>query len=126
LSKRLLPLIPAGLAVVQVLPTPERVTILTQPLSATAACPDCGTMSSRLHSRYQRTLGDLPWQGRPVVLRVQARRFRCHHPACPRQTFAERLGDVAAAWVRRTGRLGAGSVKNLGQATCPSRADQPG
>ncbi len=91
----------------QVLPTSERVTILAQPLSATAACPDCGTMSGQLHSRYERTLGDLPWQGRPVVLRVQARRFRCHHPACPRQTFAERLGDVAAAWVRRTGRLGA-------------------
>ena len=106
MSKHLLPLIPAGLAVVQVLPTPERVTILTQPLSATAACPDCGTMSSHLHSRYERTLGDLPWQGRPVVLRVQARRFRCRHPACPRQTFAERLGDIAA-WVRRTGRLGA-------------------
>jgi transposase len=64
-------------------------------------------MSSHLHSRYERTLGDLPWQGRPVVLRVQARRFRCRHPACPRQTFAERLGDIAAAWVRRTGRLGA-------------------
>jgi len=115
LSKRLLPLIPAGLAVVQVLPTPERVTILTHPLSATAACPDCGTMSSRLHSRYQRTLGDLPWQGRAVVLRVQARRFRCPHPACPRQTFAERLGDAAAAWVRRTGRLGA-LQHHLGQA----------
>ena len=42
-----------------------------------------------------------------MVLHVQARRFRCRHPACPRQTFAERLGDIAAAWVRRTGRLGA-------------------
>ncbi len=91
----------------QVLPTPERITILTQPLSAAAACPDCGTMSSHLHSRYERILGDLPWQGRPVVLRIQARRFRCSCPACPRQTFAEQLGDVAAAWVRRTGRLGA-------------------
>ena len=107
MSKRLLPLIPAGLAVVQVLPTPERITILTQPLSATAACPDCGTTSSHLHSRYERTLGDLPWPGRPVMLRIQARRFRCCHPVCSRQTFAERLGDVAAAWVRRTGRLGA-------------------
>jgi len=60
LSKRLLPLIPAGLAVVQVLHTPERVTIFTQPLSATAACPDCGTTSGQPHSRYERTLGDLP------------------------------------------------------------------
>ncbi len=107
MSKHLLPLIPAGLAVVQVLPTLERVTILTQPLSASAACPDCSTVSSHLHSRYERTLGDLPWQGRPVVLRVQARRFRCLQPACSRRTFAERLGDVAAAWVRRTGWLGA-------------------
>ena len=91
----------------QVLPTPERVTILTQPLSVTATCPDCGTMSSQLHSRYERTLGDLPWQGRPVVLRIQTRRFRCLCPACPRRTFAERLESVAAAWVRRTDRLGA-------------------
>ncbi len=91
----------------QVLPTPERVTILTQPLAATAACPGCGTVSGQVHSRCERTLGDLPWQGRPVVLRVQARRFRCRHPACPQQSFAERLGDGAAAWVRRTGRLGA-------------------
>ena len=107
LSKHLLPLVPAGLTVVQVVPTLERVIILAQPLSATAACPDCGTMSSRLHSRHERTVDDLPWQGRPVGLRVQARRFRCSCPTCPRQAFAERLGKVAAAWVRRTGRLGA-------------------
>ena len=90
-----MPLIPAGLTVVQILPTPERVTILTQPLAATAACPDCGTMSSHLHSRYERTLGDLPWQGRPVVLRIQARRFRCLCLACSRQTFAERLEPIS-------------------------------
>ena len=79
--KHLLPLIPVGLAVVQVLPTPERITILTQPLSATATCPDCGTMSSHLHSRYERTLGDLPWQGRPVVLRIQGLRMKFLSPA---------------------------------------------
>jgi transposase len=115
LSKHLLPLIPAGLAVVQVLPTPDHVTILTVPRPATAICPDCGTSSHRVHSRYERQLGDLPWQGRPVMLRVQARRFRCLVPSCPRQTFSERLAGVAAVAARRTKRLG-GLQRHLGLA----------
>ena len=105
MSKRLLPLTPPGLAVVQVLPTPDRVIIVAQPRSPTAACPDCGTSSHSIHSRYERHLGDLPWQGRPVTLRVQARRFRCYVPACSRQTFAERLPGIAALAARRTERL---------------------
>ena len=90
----------------QVLPTPDRVTIVAQPRSPTAACPDCATPSCSVHSRYERHLGDLPWQGRPVALRIQARRFRCAAPACSRRTFAERLVGVAAAAARRTERLG--------------------
>jgi len=105
-SKRLLPLIPACLAVVQVLPAPERVTIVTQPQSAMVTCPDCGTTSCRVHSYYERLLGDLPWQSRPVLLRVQVRRFRCLDPSCSRQTFAERLPGVASTAGRRTERLG--------------------
>jgi hypothetical protein len=106
LSKRLLPLIPPGLAVVQVLPTPDRVTIIAQRRSPTAACPDCGALSRSVHSRYERHLGDLPWQGRPVALRIRARRFRCAVPACSRRTFAERLAGVATVAARRTERLG--------------------
>jgi transposase len=115
LSKRLLPLIPAGLSVVQVLPASERVTIVTRPHSATAACPDCGTISQRVHSHYERTLVDLLSQGRPVRLRVQARRFRCLHRTCPQQTFAECLVSVASAAARRTERLG-GLQRHLGLA----------
>ena len=106
MSKRILPLIPASLTVVQVLPRPDRVTIVAHPRSTTATCPECGTVSQRVHSQHERTLGDLPWQGRPVALRVQARRFRCLDPACPRRTFAERLAGVAAGAARRTERLG--------------------
>ena len=90
----------------QVLPTPDRVTIVAQPRSPTAACPDCGTPSCSVHSRYERHLAELPWQGRPVALCIQARRFRCAAPACIRKTFAERLSGVAAAAARRTERLG--------------------
>ncbi len=41
-----------------------------------------------------------------MTLHLQARRFRCLNPTCVRQTFAERLPDVAPAGARRTRRLG--------------------
>jgi transposase len=106
LSKRLLPLIPAGLLVQQILPSPDHLTIVATARQKTAACPDCAALSCRVHSRYHRTLGDLPWQGRPVTLRVRVRRFRCLNPSCLRRTFAERLGETARPAARRTSRLG--------------------
>jgi transposase len=106
LSKRALPLIPAGLVVDQVLPTPDHVTIFVRPRQEHSPCPTCACVSTRAHSRYQRKLGDLPWQGRPVTLHVRARRFRCLNAACERQTFAERLSGTARVAARRTDRLG--------------------
>ncbi|HEY0419683.1 MAG TPA: ISL3 family transposase, partial [Acetobacteraceae bacterium] len=106
LSKRVLPFIPAGLVVDQVLPTPDYITIIASPRPDCSPCPTCAQSSNRVHSRYRRSLGDLPWQGRPVTLQVRVRRFRCLNPACPRQTFAERLAGTAPAAARRTTRLG--------------------
>ncbi len=106
LSKRLLPLIPAGLLVQQILPSSDHLTILVTPRQAWAACPTCAAPTRRVHSQYDRILHDLPWQGRPVRLHVRARRFRCLQPACPRVTFAERLADIAPPAARRTERLG--------------------
>lgn len=103
--KRLLPLIPAGLRVQHVSPAPDRVTVFTAPEPAFASCPACGRHSRRVHSRYTRTVADLPWQGRAVAVHVRARRFRCAAPACPRRIFTERLSTVAAAKARRTTRL---------------------
>src|SRR5215213_301788 len=60
LSKRALPLIPAGLVVDQVLPTPDHVTIFVRPRQEHSPCPTCACVSTRAHSRYQRKLGDLP------------------------------------------------------------------
>jgi transposase len=105
-SKRLLPLILAGLVVDQVHPDPERLTILTRPRAALASCPVCGQPSARLHSHYTRTLADLPWQGRRVVIIVRSRRWRCPTPGCPRWIFAERLLEVARPHGRCTERLG--------------------
>jgi len=105
LPKRLLPLIPAGLLVQQILPSPDHLTIIATPRQCSAACPDCAMSSRRVHSRDERTFADLPWQGRPVTLRVRARRFRCLNPDCARRTFAERLPDTASVAARRTVRL---------------------
>jgi transposase len=103
--RRQLTLVPSGLLVEQVLPASDRVTIIAAAHQATADCPSCHQPSGRTHSRYERRLRDLPWQGRPVILLLRARRFRCPNPACPRQTFAERVGHVVAAAARRTERL---------------------
>ncbi|HET7880056.1 MAG TPA: ISL3 family transposase [Acetobacteraceae bacterium] len=106
MSKSLLPLIPACLVVDQILHTPDRITIVTSSRQQSAPCPTCAIVSGRVHSRYQRMLRDLPCQGQPVMLCVQARRFRCLNPACSRQTFAEPLADAAQPFAQRTERLG--------------------
>src|SRR5205823_976825 len=75
--------------------------------------PRCGTPSGRAHSRYRRTVADLPWQDRPVALRLVVRRFRCIDPACPQVVFCERLPAPLEAPARTTARL-AGAHRALG------------
>ena len=61
--------------------------------------------TTRVHSRYTRTVADVPWGAYAVRLRLRVRKFFCDNPACPRQIFTERLSTVAAPWARRTLRL---------------------
>jgi transposase len=67
-----------------------------------AECPDCGIPSTHVHSRYYRTLRDLPWQGVRVQMRVRARRFYCRTRECQRQIFTERFPMLAYAGGRQT------------------------
>ena len=60
MPKRLPPLIPAGLVANQVDLEPNEIIIRTHPRATAASCPGCGETSARLHSRYTRTLADLP------------------------------------------------------------------
>jgi transposase len=97
-------------------------------------CPACGTLAQRNHSRYQRTLADLPWQGLAVTLTLETRRFFCEDASCPRRIFAEPFPELAPARSRRSARLtallsavglalggepGARLVDELGLATSP-------
>jgi zinc-finger of transposase IS204/IS1001/IS1096/IS1165 len=81
------------------------IVVLAQSQTTRSSCPECAHLSSRVHSRYQRKLADLPWSGRIVRLVVQVCRFFCKQPNCPRKTFAESIPAVAARYARRTIRL---------------------
>ena len=56
-----------------------------------AACPKCGTVSGRVHSRYSRRLADAAIGGRQVEILLAVRRFFCPAPGCRRRTFAEQV-----------------------------------
>ena len=79
-----------------------RVFVLVRPMAAEAACPGCGQLSGRRHGGYPRRLRDVPAGGRPVVIWLAARRFRCLNPACPKVTFTEQAEGLASRFARRT------------------------
>lgn len=83
----------------------ETSTISLRSTLSIAACSCCGSKAEHLHSRYQRTLNDLPSSGQPVRLVVEVRRFFCQHASCPRKTFAEPLPRLARPHAQRTIRL---------------------
>lgn len=80
----------------------DAVTIGAVTRRSAVPCPGCGTPTARVHSRYWRTLRDLPWQGTPVRIRLQTRRFFCVLEACPRRIFTERLPQTTAFYARST------------------------
>ena len=87
----------------------ERVLIVDQGVTLeltstrrTASCPLCSRRSHRVHSRYERTLADLPWAGQSVTLRLHVRRFFCRNRRCSRRIFAEQQPALVAPRGRRT------------------------
>jgi len=67
-----------------------------------AACPQCGYKSVSRHSRYVRTLKDLPAVGGVVSLRICVGRWRCRNPGCAVRFFTGLLPGVAQVRGRRT------------------------
>ncbi len=109
MSQRSVPLklAPAGLVVDRHEIGGAGITVHAHSASPTSDCPACGLASSSVHSRYGRSLGDLPAHGRRLGIRLLARRFRCRNAACERRVFTERFGpDLIQAHARRTSRLG--------------------
>jgi transposase len=72
-----------------------------------AVCPSCNRSSSRVHSRDVRVLGDLPWEGLPVRIVIETRRFFCRSwqapegsspNPCPERRAA--MHTTVLAWVK--------------------------
>ena len=70
--------------------------------TAGAACPGCGVVSRRVHSRYQRRLADTASGCQEVLICLQARRFFCSNDACAKATFAEQVPGLTTRYGRRT------------------------
>jgi len=68
-------------------------------------CPVCAVFTPRVHSRYTRTLADLPWGTARVRWQLRVRKFVCTNAQCSRRIFTERLPGMVAPWARRTRRL---------------------
>lgn len=100
----LLPVLPS-LTLQQIEHTTTTITLSLQTTRRAALCPSCQCRTTRVHSMYERTLGDLPWATYAVRLRVRVCRFRCSNTGCPRRTFVEPLDPLALRRARRTARL---------------------
>ncbi len=75
-------------------------------LKAASGCPAGGGSAGRTHSRYLRTLLDLPFGGRVVSLVFMVRRFRSDAARCSQRIFTERFcGEILRPWGCRTARV---------------------
>jgi transposase len=102
---RLSSLVPAGLVVERIAKKEGSIVVTARARAQAKPCPLCGRASRRVHSRYVRTVLDLPCAGRKAELLLVVRRFVCDAPFCGRRIFAERFGGVVCERSRRTARL---------------------
>ena len=98
---------PERLHLIRLVGTPAAITAVVEMSTGCASCALCGRVSRRVHSRYLRSVADVPWHGIPFRLGLHVRRFFCDEPTCVRAIFAERLPGLVAPHARRTERLDA-------------------
>ncbi|ABW32157.1 transposase (plasmid) [Acaryochloris marina MBIC11017] len=70
-----------------------------------ACCPVCHQTAHRFHSRYERTLRDLPGVDFCLTILLQVCKFFCLNETCKCRIFTERMPQVALPWARRTVRF---------------------
>jgi transposase len=92
----------AGLRVHRVEDTGEAVMIAASCQAGSASCPRCGQASAQVHGGYRRTVADGAAGGRPMLIVLQVRRFRCRNPGCPAVTFAEQARGLSERYRRRS------------------------
>ncbi|GAB3843820.1 ISL3-like element IS469 family transposase [Dactylosporangium cerinum] len=91
-----------GLRVDRVFAESGVVRIQAESVQGAGVCPDCGTATDRVHSRYQRRISDPAMTGRQVWIQVRVRRFFCPDLDCTRQTFAEQIRGLTVRHSRHS------------------------
>ncbi|MEV5880632.1 ISL3 family transposase [Streptomyces sp. NPDC052101] len=94
-----------GVVIEGVVSDGELVVVRARTAAERAACPACGTASVRVHSRYVRRLADSAVGGRPALIELRVRRFRCSQQDCPQATFAEQVDGLTFRHGRRSAGL---------------------
>lgn len=127
--------LPENIVITSVHPAALIVTVDLACCDPTACCPLCQQPSERVHSKYQRTIADVPCGGRRMLLLLIVRKFICHTSTCLQTIFTERLPDLVQPYARMTNRLrqwievigraaggemGARLAKHLGIRTSPT------
>ncbi len=84
---------------------PDCITVSTSSTRSSARCPQCHHESSKVYSGYVRTVADLPFGARKVILHLDIRRFFCTGSDCERVAFAEQIRDLTIRYARRTNQL---------------------
>jgi transposase len=92
----------AGLRVHRVEDTGDAVVISASCRAQSACCPRCGQESWRVHGGYSRLVADGAAGGRPVLIALQVRRFRCCSSSCRAVTFAEQAEGLTSRYRRRS------------------------
>jgi transposase len=99
-------MVPSGFVVESAIHDADTTRIMVRGSKDSGTCPSCGTVSRRVHSRYQRRVSDLCCPEEASSLWSLRAGFGCDAVLCGRQIFVERFaGDVLAPSARRTGRL---------------------
>lgn len=93
--------------IIRILSQSQTVIVELTSTQAAPACPRCATTGPRVHSRYTRTLADLPWADVAVQVQLHVRKCFCLTETCSRRIFCERVPQIAQPWARRTQRLAA-------------------
>ena len=63
-------------------------------------CPVCQVISTKVHSRYLRMIGDLPVSGKIATINLQVRKFFCENSVCIRKIFSERFNLGKIQWLK--------------------------
>jgi transposase len=86
-------------------PTTQHAILVFSTTTPSVPCPLCQHPANRRHSRYRRTLADLPLAAYTVQIHLHVRKFFCDNPACLRKIFTERVPTLAAPFAHRTLRM---------------------